>query len=319
MSLEQRIRVAEARLFATVGAEVEEFFIEVPSLALRLRVLSHGDGAPVLALHGVSLTAAAWAPLFGSLSGLRLIAVDLPGHGLSDPVRHRRHQVRPHSRQLIDGILDALGAEQMPIVGHSLGAMLALWHAAAGSPRVPRVVAIGDPAVALPGVRVRMPLSLLTVRGLGPAVLRAPSPRSVYRGLLSLGLGSSDAAAVPAPLVDALRLSARRPGNVTTVASLMHAINRFRRPRPESVLTGAELASIGVPAAFIWGSDDPYLSPDAALPSIRQIPAGTLHEVPGGHAPWLADPDATAGLIRRHLQAGSDLARTAAEPRPQRA
>ncbi len=88
-----------------------------------------------------------------------------------------------------------------------------------------------QPAVALPGVRVRMPLSLLTVRGLGVAVLRSPSPRRVYRTLLAQGLGSAEVAAAPDSLIEALRLSVRRPENARTVASLMHAIDRFRRPR----------------------------------------------------------------------------------------
>src|SRR4051794_10347696 len=55
--------------------------------------------------------------------------------------------------------------------------MLALWHLAAGCERISALVAIGQPAVALRRVRVRMPLSVLTVRGLGYAVLRSPSPR----------------------------------------------------------------------------------------------------------------------------------------------
>ena len=80
-----------------------------------------------------------------------------------------------HARRRIEDILDALGLDQVPVIGHSLGGMFALWHVAAGSGRICEVVAIGEPAVALPGVRVRMPLSLLTVRGLGIAVLRSPS------------------------------------------------------------------------------------------------------------------------------------------------
>src|SRR6266851_4855533 len=96
----------------------------------------------------------------------------------------RRGQVREHARALIEDILDALGLDQAPVIGHSLGGMFALWHVAAGSGRIGAVIAIGEPAVALPGVRVRMPLSLLTVRGLGVAVLRSPSPRRVYRRLL---------------------------------------------------------------------------------------------------------------------------------------
>ena len=133
---------------------------------------------PLLLLHGVSLMAAAWAPLFAELQGFRLLALDLPGHGLSDPVRYRRGRVREHAHRLIDDILDALGLDEVPVVGHSLGGMFALWHAAAGSERISEVIAVGVPAVALPGVRVRMPLSLLTVRGLGVAVLRSPSPRA---------------------------------------------------------------------------------------------------------------------------------------------
>ena len=50
------------------------------------------------------------------------------------------------------------------------------------------VGAIGDPAVALPGATVRIPLSLLTVPVLSQAVLRTPSPRPVFRQLLGQGL-----------------------------------------------------------------------------------------------------------------------------------
>ena len=99
-------------------------------------------------LHGVSESAAISA-LFTELSHFRLLAVDLPGHGLSDPVAFRRGQVREHARRLIEDILDALGLDQVPVIGHSLGGMFALWHTAAGSRRISEVVAIGEPAVAL--------------------------------------------------------------------------------------------------------------------------------------------------------------------------
>ena len=213
---------------------------------------------------------------------------------------------------MIDDILDALGLDEAPVVGHSLGGMFALWHVAAGSGRISAVVAVGEPAVALPGVRVRMPLSLLTVRGLGVAVLRSPSTHRVYRRLLAQGLGSADAAAAPYPLIEALRLSARRPENARTVASLMHAIDRFRRPRPENVLTSAELAAITTPTIFILGSEDPYLSVERARTSIDQIQGAGLCEVPGGHTPWLADARHAAELIVTHSHLAPGLHRTPA-------
>jgi pimeloyl-ACP methyl ester carboxylesterase len=302
MTIEQRIRGAEADLFASVGAQVDESFLELTTTGLRLRLLSHGAGPPLVLLHGGSLSAVVWAPLFKLLPGRRLLAVDLPGHGLSDPVAYRRGGVRRHAHGLIDDIFDALGLDEAPVVGHSLGGMLALWYAARGGERISSVVAIGEPAVALPGARVRMPLSLLTVPGLGVAVLRSPSPRLAYRRLLARGLGRAEVAAAPDSLIDALRLSARRPENARSVASLMHAINHFRRPRSESVLAIRELAALAAPTMFIWGTDAPYLSAARARPSIDLIPTATLREVPGGHGPWLVDAEQSAELIRTHLK-----------------
>jgi pimeloyl-ACP methyl ester carboxylesterase len=301
MTLEARIHEAEADLFQTVGAKVDESFLDLANTRLRVRLLTAGSGPPLILLHGVSLSAAAWAPLFPSLPNRRLLAIDLPGHGLSDPTSYRRGRVRRDTIQLIEGIFDALELDEAPVVGHSLGGMLALWYAATGATRISRLVAMGEPAVALPGVRVRMPLSLLTVPGLGVAVLRSPSPRPLYRRLLSQGLGPAEVAAAPDSLIDALRLSARRPGNARTVSSLMHAIDHFRRPRTESVLTTQQLAAISTPTMFIWGTNAPYLSANRAQPSIDQLPTATLREVPGGHGPWLVDTVRSAGLIQTHL------------------
>jgi hypothetical protein len=82
-------------------------------------------------------------------------------------------------------------------------------------------------------------------------------------------MGAAEIAAAPSPLIEALRLSARRPENAKSVASLMHAINRFRRPRPESVLKSAELAAIRTSTIFVLGADDPYLSVEHARQSNR--------------------------------------------------
>jgi pimeloyl-ACP methyl ester carboxylesterase len=303
MRSEDRIRAAEARLFARGGLQPEESFLDLGSARVRLRVLSAGTGPSLVLLHGVSLAAAVWAPLLPGLSGYRAHLVELPGHGLSGPFTYRPGAVRERTLGLMDNLLDALGLATAPVVGHSLGGMFALWHAAARPGRIASLVAIGDPAVALPGAVVRMPLSLLTVPVVGEAMLRAPVPRPAYRRLLGQGLSPAAAAAAPGELLDVLRLAARRPANARTTASLMHAIDGFRRPRPGSVMTDAELRQITAPTMFCWGTSDPFLTPAQARPAIAQIPGAVLHEVPGGHGPWLEDPAGCAKLITGHLAA----------------
>jgi pimeloyl-ACP methyl ester carboxylesterase len=303
MKLESRIREAETRLFARSGLQPEESFLDLASAGVRLRVLSVGTGLPLVMLHGVSLAAAVWAPWLADFGGYRAHLVELPGHGLSGPAAYRPGAVRAHTLALMDDILDGLGLATAPVVGHSLGGMFALWHAAARPGRIASLVAIGDPAVALPGATVRMPLSLLTVPVLGGAVLRSPAPRPVYRALLGQGLSPAAAAAAPDDLVDVLRLAGRRSGNAKTVNSLMHAIDSFRRPRPDSVMTDAELGQITVPTMFCWGTADPFLSPAQAGPSIAKIAGAVLHEVPGGHGPWLEDPAGCARLAIDHFAA----------------
>jgi pimeloyl-ACP methyl ester carboxylesterase len=218
-------------------------------------------------------------------------------------VAYRPGTVRDHPLGLMDDLFDALGLATAPVVGHSLGGMFALWYAAARPGRIASLVAIGEPAAALPGATVRMPLSLMTVPVLGAAMLRTPTPRPMYRGLLGQGLGPGAAAAAPDELLDALRLTARRKANAKTVASLMRAIDGFRRPRPESVMTDRELRQIAALTMFCVGTDDPYLTPAQARPAVAKIPGAVLHEVPGGHAPWLEDPPGCAKLTIGHFTA----------------
>jgi 2-hydroxy-6-oxonona-2,4-dienedioate hydrolase len=301
MTLEDKIRRAEASLFEAARLDVDTTMVDLRRTGLRVRVLGFGKGRPVLVLHGVTQSAAVWTPLVSELAGYRLLAVDLPGHGLSDPTAYRRGEVRSHTVELIDDLFEALGLETAPVVAHSLGGMFALWHAAARPGPTASLVVLGDPAVAFPGVRVRMPLSPMTVPVLGSLMLRSPSPRSMYRRLLAQGLGGRGVEAVRVELLDAPRFVAQRPGNARTVAALMHAINGFRRPRPESTMSPDELGRVATPTLFVWGTDDPYLSPEGGRPSIDRMPSAGLLEVPGGHAPWLEDAAGTAKAVARHL------------------
>jgi pimeloyl-ACP methyl ester carboxylesterase len=303
MNLEDRMRGAETRLFASWDLRIDESHLDLARTGVRIRVLAAGAGPDVVMLHGVSMAAAVWAPLVAHLTGYRAHLVELPGHGLSGPFAYAVGAVRAHAVDLVDDVFDGLHLSAAPVVAHSLGGMFALWYAAARPGRIASLVAVGAPAVALPGATVRMPLSVMTVPVLGEAMLRNPTPRPLFRRLLGQGLGPTAVTHLPDDLVDVLRFAVRRPDNARTVASLMHAIDLFRAPRPGSVMSDTELSRVSTATMFCLGTTDPFLKPAGARPSIDKIPQAQLCEVQTGHGPWLEDPAGCARLVTDHFVA----------------
>lgn len=91
---------------------------------LAVRVIEAGAGEPLLLIHGVGMRAAAWGPQIAALAGAaRVIAVDMPGHGESDPL--------PGVPDLPDyvtwaaRVIEALGLGPVSVAGHSMGALIA--------------------------------------------------------------------------------------------------------------------------------------------------------------------------------------------------
>nr|WP_314092982.1 acetoin dehydrogenase dihydrolipoyllysine-residue acetyltransferase subunit [uncultured Shinella sp.] len=93
-----------------------------------------GPGRPVLLLHGFSGDRTTWASLAAGLkrAGRRVVAPDLPGHGLTEI------EVRDASDLALDlpEFLDRLGLAEIDVVAHSLGAVAALGLANAAPGRV---------------------------------------------------------------------------------------------------------------------------------------------------------------------------------------
>jgi pimeloyl-ACP methyl ester carboxylesterase len=83
-----------------------------------------GHGDPLLLLHGVGLQWQIWLPVLDRLAAERdVIAVDLPGFGLSPPLSHP--SVSALTDALVD-LLDHLELERPDVAGNSLGGWLAL-------------------------------------------------------------------------------------------------------------------------------------------------------------------------------------------------
>lgn len=145
--------------------QVDELRFEVNGQLIAARATGPVEGLPVLALHGWLDNAASFRALSPALEGVRLIALDLIGHGFSD---HRPagtpYYIWDNLTDVI-GVADELGWSRFHLLGHSMGASICSLLAGAFPERVE---------------------SLVLIEGLGPLVdTPAEAPEQMARAIRS--------------------------------------------------------------------------------------------------------------------------------------
>ena len=259
-----------------------------------------GAGAPVLFVHGSGMSAATWTPLLAHVRDRQALAVDLPGFGLSDAYDYRRRSLRRHAVAQMTSMLDALGLDRTPIVGTSLGAMWALCLALDAPDRVAAVVGLGVPAVVLPGVHADLFFRAMSTPGLGRLVARLPAPpnTAMTRRGMANAIGRPALARTPDAFFDVVLAGMRMPGWGLAMWTHLSLAFRAGRQLPENVFTDEELRRIAAPVLLIWGDRDIYGGPELAERALELMPDARLEVMPGGHAPFLDDPQRCAALVQ---------------------
>ncbi len=100
-----------------------EKFIMADGVALRVRD-SGGEGPAAVLLHGYLETMEIWDAFIPLLKGLRVLALDLPGHGVSE-IKGEVHTMEFLART-VQAAMKAVGVEKYCVVGHSMGGYVAL-------------------------------------------------------------------------------------------------------------------------------------------------------------------------------------------------
>ena len=111
---------------------------------LRISGLSWGDSAlpTIIALHGWLDNAASFLKLAPLLENHQVIAIDLPGHGLSDDRSpDATYQIWDDLPQL-SKIVEDVSSSPIVLMGHSRGAIISLFLAAVLSGKVCSIVAL---------------------------------------------------------------------------------------------------------------------------------------------------------------------------------
>ncbi len=281
--------------------EAEEIELPVGPLRLAARVHGPADGIPVLALHGWLDNAASFEPLAPLLDGLRLVALDLPGHGHSD---HRPPGTHYHFIDYVEDVLgaaDALGWERFALLGHSLGGAVATFVAGACPGRITRlglIEALGplteDPDEA--PRRLAHALERARVRGDRPARTYPAIEQAIEARQAAGGLDES-----------AARLLVERATVAVEGGVQWRSDRRLRLPAPyrfteEQVL--AVLRTIRAPTHLVVG--DRGLVP-MARPALEQRVAAidglAIDHLEGHHHLHMESPGPVAGVLGPFLAA----------------
>ncbi|MFN4283966.1 MAG: alpha/beta fold hydrolase [Alphaproteobacteria bacterium] len=126
----------------TLRADVQDKFVTIDGL--RIRYIEEGQGKPVVCLHGASLGSSAdvFRRNMGPLArgGLRVIAFDQPGFGLSDNPEDHGAGLR---KKMVTKFIDALGLGKAALLAHSQAGNAAVQIALAEPERVSHVVVLG--------------------------------------------------------------------------------------------------------------------------------------------------------------------------------
>lgn len=277
----------------------EEITIQTPTLRLAARAWGPADGVPVLALHGWLDNAASFDGVAPLLPGLRLVCLDMPGHGLSE------HLPPGQLYAFVDWVAHAheatvaLGWSHFCLLGHSLGAAVSSVLAGTFPARVQR---------------------LALVEGLGPIsedpkhaaerLARSIDEQGRKRGRTAPVYEHEDeavrrlAASMNRLSPESARTLCRRglravEGGVTWRSDPRLRLPSRMRLTEEQVLTF--LRAIECPTLLVRGSEGSPFAPKVASARVRALRDGRVVERPGGHHLHLDHPEPVAEALREHF------------------
>ena len=259
--------------------------VVVDSLDVQVEVV--GEGVPVVLIHGLGLSGAIWNRVrdqFGP--GYQLILVDLRGAGRTREVRSEELSLSRWADDL-GAVLAALEIRRPVLVGHSLGASVALKYALERPDDVRALVLIAaDPN--LSNLAPRMLASAERIEGMGMTTWVAE--------YWSKNPPFSDASLE------------RDPAILDTYRDLLLQNDPADYVRQCRAIASAEsladrLGSITQPALVVVGGSDDRTLPEHGRRLAGDLANGRAVELPGvGHTVPLEAPEATVAAVRDFLE-----------------
>ena len=249
-----------------------------------------GRGPAVVLIHGVGLQKAIWGlQIDALLVDHDVIAMDMPGHGAST-----RPPEGPRLADYADAVLallDGLGVARAHVVGHSMGALVAVEFALAHPDRTAGVVAVN--AVFC---RTKEQRAAIAAR---VDELRDGERLPDWSGTLARWFGS--------PVPEHLRVAAEHTRMLLGDIDPVGYARTYRLFAEADAEHGGRLARLSVPALFVTGAEDPNSTPAMSEAMARLAPKGRHLVMPGTrHMLPLTHVDAFNGELRAFLAGTAD-------------
>jgi len=258
-----------------------------------LAVEEAGSGEPLVLIHGLATTRGIWSQVIPALSrSRRVVTLDVPGFGESAPAGPG-FELEVVADRIARGLAARGIRGPFDLVGHSLGAGIALTLAARRPKAVGALVLVAPAGLAALPRYASWALSLAAGPVLSARRSLAPLTDTDWGRRLLLGFAAADGARIP-PLQARLMVGASASAQRTSEAL--------------ATITAADLRPLlsQAPAALgvIWGSEDRTVPAQHAEAIRRARPDAELVIIErAGHVAMIERPEAFAtaleGLLAR--------------------
>ena len=301
-----KYRDSEKKYFEDCRVQVNEDFIEIKELSIRIRVLTAGNGPPLLFVHGAPAAGAIWMPLISNLQGYKNIIIDRPGCGMSEKTNHKnlsRDQLQFIMVSTIDAVLDHFKISQAPVVSSSFGSGLTLLYAIKRTGRISKLVIEGAPAL-INGTHVPSFMKPMLLPGLRWLIPRLPTTAAIMKKIM-IGLGhlhSIEKQVINTSFINwYISLFNNTRTQVNEISMIIKAYP-LGKARQSFLISDEEIEDIKQPTLLLWSIDDPFGGIQIAerfrskLKNAMLIPFENC-----GHLPWLDKPEMHAEEIKKFI------------------
>jgi pimeloyl-ACP methyl ester carboxylesterase len=227
--------------------------VETPSG--RIAYTQTGTGPVALFVHGVLLNKHLWRHQLSGLSDIRrCIAVDLLAHGGTTMTADQDVSVTANAVMLVQ-FLDALGIDQVDVVGNDSGGGIAQIFAALNPERVRSLTLTNcDTHDNWPPDAFKPVMEIAAAGGLSDTLHLMLADKAIYRSRDALGLAYEDPASVSDGDIDTyLSPFVRTEQHIRDLERFLAAFDNRHTVSVESRLRQLRAATL-----IVWGTDDVY-------------------------------------------------------------